>query len=111
MGARGAGRGGVTHLGVSRAQHDKLGWVDDADALTLHCVESAGGAVQHHIYQAIIQQVHLIHIQDPPVGSGLWHHGGSQQACIIITTQVCPFSVHTVTVHLQHIDKHAQRYA
>jgi len=53
---------------VARAKHDELGRVDDADAFSLHSVQTTSCAVQNHVYQAIIQQIHLIHIQDASVG-------------------------------------------
>lgn len=51
-----------SHLWVAGADHDELGGVLYAHAFPLHCVDAAGRAVEHHIHQPVVQQIHLIHI-------------------------------------------------
>ena len=50
------------HLWVAGANHDELGGVHNAHAFPFHCVDAAGRAVEHHIHQSVVQQIHLIHI-------------------------------------------------
>lgn len=57
--------------GIAGPDHNEFCGVHNGHTLTLHCVEAAGGRVQHHVYQAVVEQVDLIHVEDAAVGLGL----------------------------------------
>ena len=42
----------------------------DGDALALHVVAAHGGGVQQHVNEVVVEQVHLVHVEDAPVGGG-----------------------------------------
>mmetsp|Transcript_22747 Transcript_22747/g.40655 ORF Transcript_22747/g.40655 Transcript_22747/m.40655 type:complete len:316 (-) Transcript_22747:350-1297(-) len=54
-------------LGVAAADKDELGWVSDADALAFDRVPAAGSAVKQDVDQVIVQEVHLVHVEDAAV--------------------------------------------
>mmetsp|Transcript_68807 Transcript_68807/g.108484 ORF Transcript_68807/g.108484 Transcript_68807/m.108484 type:complete len:239 (-) Transcript_68807:226-942(-) len=57
----------LTFLRVTAAHQDELGWVANADALTLHGVPATRCRVQQDVHQVVVQQIHLIHVQNPSV--------------------------------------------
>ena len=63
-------RAQVSLLRVHRAHQHELGVVADGDALPLHVVAAHGGGVQQHVHQMVVEEVHLVDVQDPPVGGG-----------------------------------------
>ena len=56
-------------LWVHGANQHHLGGVGDGDAVTLNGVAPHGGCVQQQIHQVIVQQVHLIDVEDAAIGT------------------------------------------
>ena len=57
-------------LGVHGAHQDKAGRVGKRNPLPLHHVDPHGRGVQQHVHQVVVQQVHFVDVQNPPVGRG-----------------------------------------
>jgi hypothetical protein len=60
----------IALLGVHRPDERELGGMGDADAVALDAVLAGGRGVQQHVHEVIVQQVHLVDVQQPPVGAG-----------------------------------------
>ena len=56
-------------LGVARSNHDKLSRVGDGDTLALDGVPPARGGVQHHVHERVVQEVHLVDVEQAAVGA------------------------------------------
>ena len=63
-------RAQFTFFRVATADQDKSGRVANAQTFTLHQVFTGGGNVNQQIDQRVVQQIHLVDVQKPPVGLG-----------------------------------------
>ena len=60
----------VPLLGVHRAHEDEARRVRERDALALHDVPSHRRGVEEDVDDVIVEQVHLVHVEDAAVGVG-----------------------------------------
>ena len=63
-------RAKISLLGVHRPDEDEARRVRERDALALHDVPSHRGGVEQHVDDVIVEQVHLVHVEDAAVGVG-----------------------------------------
>jgi len=62
-------RAQVALLGVHRPDEGERRGMGEAHAVALDAVVPVGGGVQQHVYEVVVQQVHLVDVEDPAVGS------------------------------------------
>ena len=89
----------VTHRRVAGANHDELGGVHNRHTLTLNRVEARRRRVQHDIHKPVVQQVHLVHVQDAAVGLGLWRY----MQATGVTGRPSSLKEYGKQVHLVHV--------
>ncbi|GBD09941.1 hypothetical protein HRbin22_02203 [Candidatus Thermoflexus japonica] len=58
----------IPFLGVHGPHQDETGGMLEGDPLPLHHIHPHRRCVQQHIHDVIVEQIHLIHIQEAPVG-------------------------------------------
>jgi hypothetical protein len=60
----------LAFLRVHRADEQEAGRVPDRHALALHVADAERGRVQQQVDQVVVQQVDLVHVEQPAVGGG-----------------------------------------
>ena len=60
----------VAFLGVHGAHEDEAGRVGEADPLPLDDVHPHGRRIEQQVHDVVIEQVDLVHVQQPAVGGG-----------------------------------------
>ncbi len=60
----------VAFLGVHRPDERELGGMADADAVALDPVVAARGGVEEYVHEMVVEQIHLVHVEDAAVRAG-----------------------------------------
>jgi hypothetical protein len=60
----------VPLLWVHRPDEGHVGRMRDAQSVAFDAVDAAGGRVQKHVHQMVVEEIHLVDVEDSPIGSG-----------------------------------------